>query len=115
MHFAIAFYIPLFSLYLYNTDTTPAECSAGSRVELAVFDPSRQNKKTLLNQTTYRQVKELQDKELLCHLDVQSGKVIVAGEHEWVQILANALTKTVDSSVSYFVLTCLRIRKTLYD
>jgi len=93
---------------------TAIEANTGSRIELAVTDPAKQNKRSLLNQLRYTEVKEFQDQEKKCHLSVPKGRVIIANEGEWLQILANLLGATAAYASCYFVLSCLRIRRTIF-
>ncbi len=104
----------VFAAYLEDSQGTPAEASAASSVDVVIKDASKQVIKPLLNQVRYTQCKEFQDVDKLLHVDIPVGEVFVAEEGEFVVVRGNILTQTLDASDSYFLLTCHRIRKSLF-
>lgn len=100
-----------FSAYL--STSVPAEAGAGSLIEIVIMDASKHAAKPLLNPLRYTRVKEFTDRDKLCHLDVESGKVMVADQGEWVTIRAN-ISATFSTTVSYFELTCKRVRRSIF-
>jgi len=100
------------SMYLY--DDTPAEASNASLVDVVVMDSAKQNMRTVLNQVRYTQIKEFQDLEKLCHLDIRDGEEVIADEGEFIIIRANCYDQALDASASYFNLTCQRERRSIF-
>ncbi len=107
----------ILSAYLED-EGVPAECLAGVKADIVIMDSSKQNARSLLNELRYGDIKEFQDVDLLCHLDIPAGEQVLAREGERVCIRANctgaAAIYTIDVSACYFRLTCKRIRHTLF-
>jgi hypothetical protein len=101
-------------LSAYLETTAPAEAGAGSTVDIVVADASKQNTRTIMNPVRYAQLKEFQDSDYLCHLDVPPGEVIVAREGERVLVRGN-INGNLDASDCYFELTCSRVRRSLFS
>ena len=102
----------VFSAYL--EDSVPAEAVAGALVDIVIKDASKQAVRSLLNLLRYAQVKEFQDVDKLCHLDIPIGEQIVAEEGEFIIVRGNLLTVTLDASDSYFSLSCVRSRRSIF-
>lgn len=107
-----------FATYLENSSS--AEVAAGSLVDVAIMDANKQTFRTLLGQIRYAQARgsastflAFQDRDYFNHLDIQEGEAVVAEEGEFIVIRANC-NATVDASDSYFILTCTRVRKTIF-
>ena len=110
----------IFALYLYQAAS--AESGDEDPVDVVITDSSRQNIRPLLQQTEYRSCAfydldtglVLLENEDLCHRDISPGDQIIAREGERIQIRASCGGAQIDGSVSYFRLTCKRIRHTLF-
>lgn len=104
-----------FAAYLED-DGVPAECVVGTEVDIVVMDSAKQNSRSLLNKLRYGNIKDFTDADKLVHLDIPKGEYIIAKEGERICIrVNNSSTSTIDASVCYWVLTCKRIRHTLFE
>ncbi len=105
------------SAYLEDNDSQ-AECvGTTTRVDVVIMDSSRQNVRTLMDQTLYENIKEFADIDKLKHLDIGVGDQVIANEGERVCLRVYEFTSaeaTLDASDSHFRLTCKRIRHTLF-
>ena len=108
-----------FAAYLENASA--AEVAAGSLVDIVIEDAAQQARRPLLNTIRYSQARgsattflAFQDENYFNYLDIPAGEVVMAREGEWVLIRGNVNT-TLDASDSYFLLTCKRVRHTLFE
>lgn len=107
----------IFSAYLEDSETTPAESVASTKVDVVIMDSAKQNARSLLNELRYGNIKEFEDVDKLVHLDIPAGEQVIAREGERVCIRANntgGAVTTLDVDDSYFRLTCRLIRHTLF-
>ena len=110
-----------FAAYLALVAGPGTECAVGSTIDVVLADSSKQSVRSLLNTIRYSQARgsattflAFQDEQYFNYLDVPEGEVFTAEEGEWVIIRAN-VNAAMDASLCFWILTCKRIRHTLFE
>lgn len=104
------------SAYLED-NTGPTEMvSTTTRVAVSILDSSRHNMRSVMNPTLYTNIQEFADIDKLKHMDISPGEQVIAdeGERVVIQVAPPSAVATFDASDSHFLLTCKRIRHTLF-
>lgn len=107
-------FLPEHKFYAYiEDDGVPAEWLDTQKVRVELWS-SDERKMEVLLLCRYVQVKESQERDLMIHLDVDRPMRAKAGD--WIKIAGRCADTvyTIDVSVSYFTLECLRVRPSMF-
>lgn len=106
-----------FACYLDAT----GEVGVASQVDVVISDASRVAVRPILDMIRYAQARgssttflAFSDQEYYNHLDIAPGDVVIAREGERVLVRGNVGATLVETSC-YFILTCHRVRHTLFE
>lgn len=100
-------FLPSHTFSLFAKDIATSELTIDDLFRIVVKDASQQDAKQILGSVRYTALRSFQDKNLIRHLDL--SKPLIVNEDQWI-VIEGYMAISLDVSLSWFDLTCQRIR-----